>query len=174
MFSDDGFMDWAKKHDFSESTINLINTIRSNEPFRAKNVVGRYPSNKMGKTIQFESHTVELSSIYIKEHDDSILEYYDQPCQIKLSYKAGKTDKVVGIYHTPDFFVISEAASGWEQWKNEEKLAQLSIQSPNRYVKVDGVWRCPPGEAYAQKYGLRYWLRSSSEINVFLRGILFF
>ena len=148
MLSNDGFIAWVEKHELSASAIELIKTIRSSEPFRAvgggsKNVIGRYPSHKMGKTIQFESHTVELSCIYLKEHDDSILEYYDQPCQIKLSYKAGKTEKVVGIYHTPDFFVIGENGAGWEEWKTEERLVELSIQSPNRYVKIDGVMALP-------------------------------
>ncbi len=170
MLSNDEFIAWTEKHGLSEAAIELIKTIRSSEPCRAvgggsKNVIGRYPSQKMGKTIQFESHTVELSCIYFKEHDDSILEYYDQPCQIKLSYKAGKTEKIVGIYHTPDFFVMGEDGVGWEEWKNEEKLTELSIQAPNRYLKIDGVWHCPPGEAYAQTYGLHYWLRSSDEIN---------
>ena len=179
MLSNDEFKALVEKHELSESAIELIKTIRSSEPSRAvgggsKNVIGRYPSHKMGKTIQFESHTVELSCIYFKEHDDSILEYYDQPCQIKLSYKAGQTEKVVGIYHTPDFFVIGENGVGWEEWKNEEKLNELSVHSPNRYIKIDGVWHCPPGEAYAQKYGLHYWLRSSDEINRILERNLVF
>lgn len=179
MLSNDGFLAWVEKHTLSESAIELIKTIRSSEPSRAvggglKNVIGRYPSHKMGKTIQFESHTVELSCIYFKEHDDSVLEYYDQPCQIKLSYKAGKSDKVVGIYHTPDFFVIGGDGAGWEEWKTEERLAELSVQSPNRYIKVDGVWHCPPGEAYARKYGFHYWLRSSDELNRILERNLVF
>ncbi len=179
MSSNAEFIYWVEKHKLSESAIELIKKIRSNEPFRAvgggsKNVIGRYPSRKMGKTIQFESHTVELSCIYLKEHDDSILEYYDQPCQIKLVYKTGKTDKVVGLYHTPDFFVIKEDAAGWEEWKDEARLVELSAQSPNRYVKINGIWHCPPGEVYAKEYGLCYWLRSSDEINrIFEKNIVF-
>jgi hypothetical protein len=33
----------------------------------------------MGRTIQFESHHVELYGIYEMEYDDDVLEYYDQP-----------------------------------------------------------------------------------------------
>ena len=50
------------------------------------NVSGRYPSRKMGMTIQFESHRVELAAIYEMEHDDSVEEFYDQPPSIKLDY----------------------------------------------------------------------------------------
>lgn len=179
MSSNAKFINWVEKHELSESAIGLIKAIRSNEPSRAvgggsKNVIGRYPSEKMGKTIQFESHTVELPCIYLKEHDDSILEFYDQPCRIKLVYKTGKTEKVVGLYHTPDFFVIGDDGAGWEEWKYEAKLVELSLQSPNRYVKIDGVWHCPPGEAYAEKYGFHYWVRSSDEINRILERNLVF
>ncbi len=46
---------------------------------RASNVSGRYPSVKMGRSIQFESHHVELWGIYEMERDDDVLEYYEQP-----------------------------------------------------------------------------------------------
>ena len=52
------------------------------------NVSGRYPSKKMGVTIQFESHRVELAAIYEMEHDAHVLEYFDQPPSIKLLYDA--------------------------------------------------------------------------------------
>lgn len=41
----------------------------------------------MGFTIQFESHEVELPFIREYEYSEEILEYYDQPGQVKLSYK---------------------------------------------------------------------------------------
>ena len=58
--------------------------IRSARPVRrvgsrAGNVSGAYASRKMGCTIQFESHKVELWAIYSMEHDPQVLEYYDQP-----------------------------------------------------------------------------------------------
>ena len=41
----------------------------------------------MGVTIQFESHRVELAAIYELEHDQDVVEYYDQPPTFKLDYR---------------------------------------------------------------------------------------
>jgi hypothetical protein len=53
------------------------------------NVSGRYPSRKMGSTIQFESHRVELPFVYEMEHSTNVLEYYEQPPSLPLVYPGG-------------------------------------------------------------------------------------
>jgi len=53
---------------------------------RAQNVSGTYASRKMGCTLQFESHKVELWAIYTMEYDPTVLEYYDQPTTLTLRY----------------------------------------------------------------------------------------
>jgi len=172
------FEQWCSKIGLSEQAIEVIRRVRESEPSRRvgggrKNVVGAYPSRKMGMSVQFESHKVELPWLYLKEHSDSVKEYYDQPPAIKLSYKSLK-EKVVTVYHTPDGFVIKEDEAGWEECKTEEELDELANKSPNRYVKINGKWRCPPGEAFAKQFGLRYWVKSSGEINWQLqRNIVF-
>jgi len=40
----------------------------------------------MGVSIQFESHTVELWTIYTMEHDRAVLEFFDQPSPFELHY----------------------------------------------------------------------------------------
>lgn len=121
----------------------LIDRIRASDPARRvgggrSNVSGRYPSRKMGVTIQFESHRVELAGIYEMEHDAEVLEFYDQPIQIKLDYEAAG-GKRLGVLHTPDFFVIRRTAAGWEEWKTEEELLRLAERSPNRYRAAEAV-----------------------------------
>ena len=157
----------------------MINHIRSSGPSRRvgggrSNVSGRYPSRKMGVTIQFESHRVELAAIYEMEHDATVLEYFDQPPAIKLDYESA-AGRRMGVLHTPDFFVIRDGEAGWEEWKSEEELHRLSVHNPNRYSPgSDEPWRCPPGQAYAERLGLYYRVRSSAEINwVFQRNIQF-
>ncbi len=71
----------------------------------AGNVSVRYPSRKMGVTIRAESHRVELAGLYEYEHDQQVLEFYDQPAAIKLVYQA-KNGHQVSIWHTPDYFVL--------------------------------------------------------------------
>lgn len=85
---------------------------------------GTYPSRKMGVTIQFESHTVELGAIYLMEHDEVVLEFYDQQPSFKLSYRTASGRKTTHFY-TPDFFVIRKDQAGWEEWKTEEQLHKL-------------------------------------------------
>src|SRR5260221_11392176 len=71
----------------------VVESIRSSPPARrvrsaAGNVSARYPSRKMGVTIQAESHRVELAALYEYEHDPQTLEFYDQPPSIRLVYEA--------------------------------------------------------------------------------------
>ena len=124
--------------------------------------------------IQAESHRNELAGVYEKEHDPDTLEYYDQPPPMKLVYTA-RSGRRVGVWHTPDYFVIRSDSMGWEEWKTEEQLGSLKESMPNRYVQEeDGGWQCPPGEAYAQPLGFFYRVRSSREINwIFQRNLLF-
>jgi hypothetical protein len=76
-----------------EPTRAIINQIRSSDPARrvrsiAGNVSAFYPSRKMKRTIQFESHRNELAAILEMEHDPDVIEFYDQPNSIKRRCKA--------------------------------------------------------------------------------------
>ncbi len=134
---------------FSEQTQSLVEGIRSSGPSRVvgsgkSNVRGRYPSRKMGVTIQFESHRNELPAIFELEHDRKVIEYYDQPSRITIEYE-GMNKRRIRVLHTPDFFVIREMSAGWEECKTEEDLLSLHERNPDRYCRdKDGVWRCPP------------------------------
>lgn len=103
-----------------------------------------------------------------------MLEYYDQPPSIKLNYEA-KNGRHLGVIHTPDFFVIRASVAGWEEHKTEKDLIELSDKNPNRYCRdAEGQWRCPPGEALAEKFDLYYRVLSSKEINwAFQRNVEF-
>ena len=83
MLNDKGFLLWCQQLGLSEEARGRRN-IRSADPTRRvggghKNVSGRYPSQKMGVTIQFESHRLELAFVYEMEHSPDVMEYYDQP-----------------------------------------------------------------------------------------------
>src|SRR6266851_734346 len=147
---------------YSEKARTEIKRVRSSEPSRRVrsargNMSGSYPSAKMGFTIQFESHEDELPYIYQIEHDKDVLEYYDQPPFVKLSYvmldKNGK-EKHVAFNYTPDFFVIKKDSAGWVECKTEEELQQLAEDNPERYHRGDdGQWHCPPADEYAKPFG---------------------
>jgi putative transposase len=161
---------WLRECGLSDPARAVIDQVRASGPARrvrsrAGNVSGRYPSRKMGATIQFESHTVELPAIHLMEHDPDVLEYFDQPPAFTLRYATAR-GRNLGVVHTPDFFVLRIKGAGWDECKPEEELTRLAQRMPGRYVReADGVWRCPPGEAHAEPLGLSYRVRSSSEIN---------
>ncbi|MCT8140271.1 DDE-type integrase/transposase/recombinase [Anaerobacillus sp. CMMVII] len=150
-------------------TQNMIISIRNSEPARrvrsnGKNVTGFYPSKKMGVTIQFESHKLELCAIYEKEFDEKVLEYYDQPQSFPINYMVN--GKKRGHRYTADFFVISTDFIGWEEWKMEKDMEKLSEKYPERYnLDENGKWRCPPAEQHANQFGLAFRVRTSNEIN---------
>lgn len=179
MLTNTEFNAWCCRLDLSQQAQSLIEKIRSSEPSRrvgggGKNVSGRYPSQKMGVTIQFESHRVELPFIYELEHDEDVLEFYDQPPHIKLDYEA-KSGRKLGVLHTPDFFVIRTNSAGWEECKTEQDLKRLTEKNPNRYFySDDGQWRSPPGEIYAKHFELYYRIRSDNQINWILQRNLIF
>lgn len=164
------YSSWCQFLKLSPEAIELINTIRTAPPSRrvqgrAGNVSGTYPSKKMGLTIQFESHKVELWAIYQMEHDQDVKEFYDQPPSFLIQYQ-NKSGRRIGHYHTPDFFVLRSGEAGWEEWKTEAQLLLLSEKYPTRYQKnSNGIWQCPPGSAYAQQFGLKYHVRSSAQLD---------
>lgn len=179
MLNDQELEKWFSKNQIPLQARVVINEIRNSEPHRRVqsgkgNVSGFYPSRKMGMTIQFESHKVELPAVYEMEYSSSVLEYYDQPKPVFMEYLS-KNGRKISVNSTPDYFLIREDGAAWEEWKTEEQLIKLAVESPNRYVKDDeGKWRCPPGEKYAAKFGMKFHLRSSKEINwIFQRNITF-
>jgi putative transposase len=151
-----------------EAARREIRLVRESEPSRAvqsgkSNVSARFPSRKMGRTIQAESHTVELAAAYEWEYDAAFLEFWDQPPQILVTgEREGR--KLPGWLITPDYFVLHEDWAGWVECKAEEWLERRLASGKSWYVKdSDGRWRYPPGEAYAEALGLRFVVRSSKE-----------
>ena len=101
---------WGRSLGFTQQTNELLDQIRAAPPARrvgggSKNVTGRYPSRKMGVTIQFESHSNELAAVLEYENDPDCLEFYDQPHpRLTLEYQA-KSGRRVRVRHTADFWL---------------------------------------------------------------------
>lgn len=163
---------WALRLGLDKQASELINTIRTSEPVRlvrgsGGNVTGRYPSRKMGRTIQFESHTCELSFILLCEfsEDDDVLEFWDQPCKLPVTYK-NKKGRTVRTHIFPDFFLLLKEGVEFVECKTEERLVYLAKEQPNKYnLDADGNWRCTPGEEAASKYGIKFRVVSNKEID---------
>jgi putative transposase len=179
MLTDVDLLAWYTKLGFAETARVVIDHVRSSDPARRvgggrRSVSGFYPSNKMGVTIQFESHRIELAAVYELEHDDDVLEYFDQPPSFKLEYDSAD-GRHMGILHTADYFVIRRDCAGWEECKIEDELVLLNRKNPNPYARdQEGRWICPPGEAHAAALGFYYRVRSSRDIDwIYQRNIQF-
>ena len=170
MLQETAFLVWCRRLELSERTRAVIGAIRTAPPSRlvrsgAGNVPCRYPSLKMGHTIQAESHTVELPFVHQLEQDPDVLEYWDQPAPIRLEYRSTRDRRVV-TSHTADYFVLRTAGAGWVECKPELRLRHLAEHAPHRYhLDETGQWRCPPGEAHAACLGLSYHLWSAAAVN---------
>src|SRR6266568_7957454 len=166
--SDEEFRSWCQRNTIDPPTQAYIQRLRESEPerkvqSRASNLSGRYPSVKMGFSIQFESQHVELWGIYTMERDSDVLEMYDQPTRIQLHYQA-RSGRKTSPWHTPDFLVLRRNGAGFEEWKKSSSHDKLAISQPHRYQRqASGGWQCPPGEQAAQLLGLSYRVRTSAE-----------
>jgi putative transposase len=179
MFSPEALEAWFSRQRLLVEARSIVENIRTSGPSRLvgggrANVAGRYPSRKMGVTIQFESHRVELAFLRELEHDPDVLEYYDQPPSFRMEYRSVCGRRVV-VSHTPDYFVIRKNGAEWHECKTEEELEELAKKQPSRYCRrTGGGWSCPPGESHANQFGFSYRVRSSKEVNwVFQRNTLF-
>jgi putative transposase len=155
---------------FSKETQELLTSIRSSPPSRTPgarhgNMPVWYPSKKMQCIIKAESAKVEFAFLLQAEHDDGVLEIWDQPPPIPLEYQ-DKHDRWQRPMHTADYFIFGHRECGWIECKPTGELFKQAKTRPNRYVLDDqGIWRCPPGETFAAKYGLTYRVWSSDQIN---------
>ncbi|MBD2616471.1 DDE-type integrase/transposase/recombinase [Nostoc punctiforme FACHB-252] len=170
MLSDQEFNDWCRGVNLPQAARQLISQIRASEPIRRVkssgiNVRGDYASRKMGKTIQFESHKIELPGVEEYEEDADVLEYYDQAYQITLEFPSSNGE-IIKASHIPDFFVIRNQSAGFEEWKPESRLEKLAAKQSQRYMRSeDGQWLNLPAVAYAEKLGLYYRIRLDTEID---------
>lgn len=91
MLNDQEYLEYCEKRKYSKKAQAEMKYIRSADPSRRVksargNASGSYPCRTMGVTVQFESHRVELPFIHKTDHDKDVLEIYDQPPRITLSY----------------------------------------------------------------------------------------
>ena len=161
---------YFRQFGFPQRTQELLASIRSSPPSRTPgahhgNMPVWYPSKKMQCIIKAESAKVEFAFLLAAEHDDAILEIWDQPPSIPLEYldKRGRLQRPM---HTADYFIFGREECGWIECKPLEELLKQAKTRPNRFIKDEqGVWHCPPGETFAATYGLTYRVWSSDQIN---------
>src|SRR5258708_11253045 len=111
---------------FSKKTQDLLIDIRTSPPSRTPsarrgNMPVWYPSPKMQCIIKAESHKVEFAFLLQVEHDDNVLEVWDQPPSIRLEYqdRRGRTQRP---FHTADHVLFVHKEAGWLECKPTQDL----------------------------------------------------
>lgn len=172
---------WCRRRRVRGEARKFIDEIRGGEPMRlvrgnGASVVGLFPSRKMGRTIQFESHRCELAFVQQMEVDPKVLEFWDQPTRLTITYES-KAGRNVTVPYTPDFLVIRKDGVEFVECKTEEDLKKLAEDQPNRYrLGDDGLWHSPPVDECLKRFEdlIKYTIQPSSNINlVYVRNIEF-
>jgi putative transposase len=176
MMTDSEFSVWCAQVGLTPEGIELARLIRTSEPSRrsrghTNNVRGRYPSRKMGKTREFDSHTCELHFIYHAEHHAKIREYWEQPPAIKIVYEL--QGKRRGQQYIADFAVFMEERLIFVECKPEELLIEKAKRMPGFVYKEEGVWRCPPIEEALATKGIGFLIWTPEAAQVFSRNLAF-
>ena len=121
------------------------------------NVITLLASSKMGREIRTESRHIEFAAAVDKEYDPRVLEYYAQPCVLKLELIDDATGEIRNIQHTPDYLTITADGIQLEEWKSDDKLTRLAQRYPYRYQKgSDGLWHAPQIERQLAELGIGY------------------
>lgn len=169
MLDDNEFRLLCERYQLSDDAISEIQHIRKSQPARRVessrgNLSGFYSSKKMGVTIQYESHTLELPCIYLLEHELKVYEYYDQPPSFPIRYIVN--GKRRGHTYTSDYFIISEDFIGWRECKTHNQMEKLSNDHPERYCLAEkNTWDMPPAREYAEQLGLSFQVWTDHEID---------
>lgn len=170
MLSEQSLTTYCARFPFTPAGLAYLSNVRFSGPSRrvrggGGNVTVRFPSKKMDRVVECESHRVELSFVYSLERDPAVLEYYPQPPPITLRWTAS-TGRETGIVHTPDFIVFREDGCGWVECKPQDKLEQLILTAPDRFQRDEaGRWRCGPGERVAGEYRFLYRVWSTADLS---------
>ncbi len=94
MLDDADFRDWCSRLRLTQAAREAIAAIRSGRPTRCvgggrRNVTGRFPSRKMGVTIQFESHRVELPFIYALPQRSTVSDFIPPQPELLIEFRRG-------------------------------------------------------------------------------------
>lgn len=170
--SQEELLSFCRQAGVTERGLEIASEIIGNPPARRVksnamrgSISCRFPSIKMGQTIQCESR-LEFFNCLTKEFDNKVLGFFDQPFhRPELSY----TSKNRKVRHTVtlDFFVISEDFIGFEEVKPRSILEKLAQTTPGRcrFDEETEHYYFPPLESYLADTGLSHRIVCDTDFN---------
>lgn len=169
--TDDEFRELALAKGATPEAVEMVNVVRHSPASRLTrstpfSVAGRFSSLKMRRSISFESHRGEWVWLWLAEHNDHILELFDQPgFKTPQEWKDPTTKKRRTSTSTPDFLSIEIDGIVVNEIKAESRLIKLSQEREDFYIQnPDGSWSCPSAESWAVSLGIGYKLWSTADL----------
>lgn len=169
----DAYLAFCSDRGVTEDGLAIVREIITSPPARrvntrsmSANYTSRFPSRKMGFTIQAESRSLELASVYLKEFDPAVKGYWDQPShRPNLVYFSG--DRRVRVPVTLDYFVIADEFIGFEECKPVEILKKLCANRNERYHwnAESAAWEIPSLRDYLDGTSLGHRVVCEEQIN---------
>ena len=160
---------YCKHHQLPAAGVAYMENLFTSGPSRPVgsrmgNVCGKFASDKMGCTVQFESYTIEFPFLLQAVSSDEVFAVLDQPPQLKLHCQT-TTGKRAAFFHTPDYALATRHGPKFVECKPAAKLRELEQKTPWRYRRGDGRWCCPPGEVAAKEFGFGYEVVTDEDLN---------
>lgn len=113
-----------------------------------KNVVGKFPSLKMGRMIAFES-TLELDYLHLLEYEQEVSWFEEQPLTLAYEFEGE------AHHYTPDFHLIRRG----QDWLTECK--------PDKFVKTEENQRkFAAAESWCEARGWRFKVVTDEELRL--------
>ena len=162
-------LDLYRANGLTVAGINYIQTVRGSPPARRVggtrflSVACRFPSAKMGCTIQAESRTGEYPLVLQMELDEDVIEYYDQPLALRIA-RVRKGRNHVSAY-TPDFLVLRSGQVEVIEVKPREAVEKAREKYPHEWVQRGGRWVYLPIAVQFDQMGIRYYIHLAEDIN---------
>lgn len=170
MMTPDEFNEYCARHRIEGETRTFIERVRTGVPARrvkssVKNVPNRFASRKMGFVVQAESQDPEFAYVVLLEHDQDVLEFYDQPETLYVKARDKRGRKIVKRY-TPDFLVLSVSKGPMliECKPDEFVVKCLEKSDPNWWISPQGEVNYEPGRSWAEANRLAFRVVRSSEL----------
>jgi len=150
--------------------VNYLRHVRENPPERAvssrtgKNVIGHYPSLKMGHTVQTESHTGERMMAIDLEYSAVVKEFWDQPQAIQVSRTRSDGRTYRGAY-TADYLTIEDGGAFVYEVKPLKALEALANEYPRDWVRTESGFEFLPAKEVFGTLGIRHVVKCAAAFN---------
>ncbi len=128
------------------------------------NLIGLFPSLKNGRSVEFESGSIERLIVFLLENCTQVLRFKEQPLTLQVPRENKKGIKAPQRY-TPDY--AAQLASGqfiFLEGKPEKKLSLHAQRGGTYYYKdAEGRWRDPSAEEVCRKMGADHLILTESD-----------